>query len=378
MDRRALALALVTASLVAVLVGGVLAVALDKSVTITVDGQDRTVHTYAKNVLGAVAAAGLTVSPHDRLEPAGATQLDDGDNIILNRARELTLVENGHRRQVWTTAVSVRDALLRLGVNPQTGQVDAEPSTPIPLHGMALKLTVNRTITVVDGSKPPRKVATKAGTVRGLLAGLGVSLGPEDVTLPEPETPLDDGDWVQVVRHGGGEVTVTKVLPPPVIEVPDPSLAKGVRVVKEAGEPGELTAVFRVVVRHGKEVSREKIRGGVLAPAKPRIVRVGTNPKLKAPAVPPGAVWDKLAKCEAGGNWRSNTGNGYYGGMQFDAATWRSNGGHKYAPLPHQASREEQIAVAEKVRHSRGGYGAWPACARKLGLSPNSSGGGGA
>lgn len=371
-------MALAAASLVAVLVGGVLAVGLDKSVTITVDGRDRTVHTYAKNVLGAVRAAGLTVSPRDRLEPAGATQLDDGDHIILNRARELTLVENGYRRQVWTTAASVRDALLRLGVNPQPGQVDAEPNTPIPLHGMALKLTVNRTVTLVDGTKPPRKVTTNASTVRGLLAGLGLPLGPEDVTLPDPDTPLDDGDWVQVVRQGGGEITVIKAVPPPVIEVPDPSLAQGIRVVKEPGEPGELTGVFRVVVRHGKEVSRQKIRGGVLRPAKPRIVRVGTNPLLKAPGVPLGAVWDKLARCEAGGNWRANTGNGYYGGMQFDAATWRSNGGHKYAPLPHQASREEQIAVAEKVRHSRGGYGAWPACSRKLGLSRGSSAGGGA
>ena len=124
-----------------------------------------------------------------------------------------------------------------------------------------------------------------------------------------------------------------------------------------------------VVVRGGKEVSRQKIRGGVLAPARPRVVRVGTNPHLKPPRSTRGGDWDRLASCEAGGNWAANTGNGYYGGMQFDAQTWRSNGGHKYAPYPHQASREEQIAVAQKVRDSRGGYGAWPACSRKLGLS---------
>ncbi len=73
--------------------------------------------------------------------------------------------------------------------------------------------------------------------------------------------------------------------------------------------------------------------------------------------------------CEAGGNWDANTGNGYYGGMQFDAHTWRANGGGQHAADPHQASREEQIAVAQKVRDSRGGYRAWPACSRKLGLS---------
>ena len=72
-------------------------------------------------------------------------------------------------------------------------------------------------------------------------------------------------------------------------------------------------------------------------------------------------MWDKLAKCEATGNWSINTGNGYYGGLQFDAGTWKAYGGTEYAALPHQASRAEQIAVASKVRDDRGGYGAWPA-----------------
>ena len=79
-------------------------------------------------------------------------------------------------------------------------------------------------------------------------------------------------------------------------------------------------------------------------------------------------MWDQLATCEAGGNWSTNSGNGYYGGLQFDRQTWVANGGDDYASLPHQAGRDEQIAVATKVRDARGGYGAWPACARKLGL----------
>jgi resuscitation-promoting factor RpfB len=98
-------------------------------------------------------------------------------------------------------------------------------------------------------------------------------------------------------------------------------------------------------------------------------VRIGTNPDAVAPAVGFGAVWDRLAACESGGNWQADTGNGYYGGVQFDRQTWRANGGTDYAPTASQASREEQIAVAQKVRDSRGGYGAWPACSRKLGLS---------
>ena len=77
------------------------------------------------------------------------------------------------------------------------------------------------------------------------------------------------------------------------------------------------------------------------------------------------ATWDALADCESGGNWSINTGNGYYGGLQFSLGTWQAYGGSGY---PHENSREEQIRIATKVRDARGHYGDWPACAAKLGL----------
>ena len=77
-----------------------------------------------------------------------------------------------------------------------------------------------------------------------------------------------------------------------------------------------------------------------------------------------GGVWDRLAQCESGGNWGINTGNGYSGGLQFAQGTWAANGGTGSA---HNASRAEQIRVAERVRASQG-WGAWPACSSKLGL----------
>ena len=77
-----------------------------------------------------------------------------------------------------------------------------------------------------------------------------------------------------------------------------------------------------------------------------------------------GRVWDRLAQCESGGNWSINTGNGYSGGLQFAAGTWRANGGTGSA---HTASRADQIRVAERVRATQG-WGAWPACSAKLGL----------
>lgn len=105
------------------------------------------------------------------------------------------------------------------------------------------------------------------------------------------------------------------------------------------------------------------------APLAPAAAAVPAAPVPAAPARPAvAAVWERLARCEAGGDWGVSTGNGYYGGLQFDLATWRDFGGPEFAARPHEASKEEQVAVAVRVRDARGGYGAWPGCAAKLGL----------
>ncbi|MFF0656228.1 transglycosylase family protein [Micromonospora tulbaghiae] len=89
---------------------------------------------------------------------------------------------------------------------------------------------------------------------------------------------------------------------------------------------------------------------------------------LFGPAAPASADvnWDAVARCESGGNWKINTGNGYYGGLQFSRATWNGYGGQRYAARADLASRSEQIAVAEKVLRGQG-IGAWPVCGRKGG-----------
>jgi hypothetical protein len=105
---------------------------------------------------------------------------------------------------------------------------------------------------------------------------------------------------------------------------------------------------------------------------------VGEGPCPKPPSPPPvvspiayaapsGGVWAMLAQCESTGNWRANTGNSYYGGLQEDLAFWRRYGGLAYAARPDLASASAQIAVAQAGLASQG-YGAWPVCSRRLGL----------
>lgn len=93
----------------------------------------------------------------------------------------------------------------------------------------------------------------------------------------------------------------------------------------------------------------------------------GANTVAAAPGLSDTSVWDTLAQCESGGNWATNTGNGLYGGVQLDQGAWLSNGGGAYAPLPSEATREQQIVIAEKVRAAHG-FTPWSSCADKLGL----------
>lgn len=92
--------------------------------------------------------------------------------------------------------------------------------------------------------------------------------------------------------------------------------------------------------------------------------RVSSPPDVVAAT---GSVWDRLAQCESGGRWGYNGPSGYDGGLQFSPSTWRAYGGSQYAAYAWQASRLQQIAVAERVQAGQG-WGAWPACSRKLGL----------
>ena len=110
-------------------------------------------------------------------------------------------------------------------------------------------------------------------------------------------------------------------------------------------------------------VSAAPISVPVPAPVTQAAPRRTSSPASAAP-VASGSVWDQLAICESGGNWSINTGNGYYGGLQFSLGTWQAVGG---SGLPSDASREEQITRAESVL-ARQGWGAWPACTAKLGL----------
>lgn len=95
---------------------------------------------------------------------------------------------------------------------------------------------------------------------------------------------------------------------------------------------------------------------------------LGIGATAVAPAHASSTVWDKVARCESGGNWKINTGNGYYGGLQFSGSTWRGYGGGAYASQAHHATKAEQIAIARRVLAGQGA-GAWATCGRRAHLT---------
>ncbi|MFF5174460.1 transglycosylase family protein [Micromonospora sp. NPDC000089] len=127
----------------------------------------------------------------------------------------------------------------------------------------------------------------------------------------------------------------------------------------------------RYIARH-RRVSSRRVAVGTLA------VGAATGvAAVLAPAAPASAAsvnWDAIAQCESGGNWHINTGNGFYGGLQFTSGTWAGYGGKKYAARADLASRGEQIAIAEKVLDGQG-IGAWPVCGKKGGSTKSYSSG---
>jgi len=144
----------------------------------------------------------------------------------------------------------------------------------------------------------------------------------------------------------------------------------------QAGSAGARVRDLQIVKHDGVEAYRMITGDRVTAQPVTRVVVVGTKARPVSPPSGGGGggtsyvgsgVWDRLAACESGGNWHINTGNGYYGGLQFSLGTWLAYGGGSYAGRPDLASREQQIAVAERLR-AVSGFSPWPACGRRLGL----------
>jgi uncharacterized protein YabE (DUF348 family) len=354
----------IAALLATIVAGGILGVVRHKTVTIDVDGKIMTVATMRSSVEDVLADQGLHPASGDLVKPAASSGLGDGETITFHRLKTVVLNVDGTPREIKTNAVTVEQALAQQNLGGPTVDVEASRTAPLPVDGAAVSVILPKPVTVVDAKKVSKPVVA-AKTVGDLLADLGAPLSGDDIVTPAADTPVSADMKIAVTRIRTEQVTATEPLTAPDKETPDPTLVKDKREVTTPGKPGSQEVTYSVTTVDGKETKRVKLEAKELTQPVAAEVKVGTKPG--APFVPFGSVWDRLVQCESTGNWAINTGNGFYGGVQFDQNTWDRWGGQEYAPRADLATREEQIAIAEKTLAAQG-WGAWPACSSKLGL----------
>jgi resuscitation-promoting factor RpfB len=356
--------AVVGAVLLALTFAGGYAVAVHKTVTLSVDGLPMTVGTMKPRVIDVVRENGFAVGDHDELYPAGVQPVHQSETIVLRRGRPLQLSIDGQpSRQVWTTALTIDEVLKRLSMS-DAAPLAVSRASRLPLAGMALQVVTPKNVHINDGGVA-RDLRLAAPNVGLLLAAAGAPLEQGDKVVPPAPTPVTDSMRIAVTRIRMQNVTTRMPLPPSMRRIEDPSMNMSRHVVEDPGTPGTQNVTFAVSMVNGVETGRRLVAHEVVRPARPLVQRIGAKPGTEVPPVSNAATWDTVAACEASGNWTINTGNGFYGGVQFNQDTWERNGGLRYAPRADLATREEQIAIAEVTR-GRQGWGAWPVCGARL------------
>ena len=357
----------------AVLVGGAgTALATQKQVTVDVNGEETNVRTYASDVAGALQSAGVDVAPADLVYPAPGEKLASGDTVTVRTAKPVAVVIDGVAQQITSTASTVGELIEQAGV-AGAAAVDADRDQPVT-EGMNVGVTTPKIVALRDGGELTY-VSAAAKTVGDLLSARGVTFDSDDRVSHALTDDIVPGMEIVLDRVTTTDRPETVVVEEPAEYVDDENLDEGVEEIRKEGVQGEKQVIHRTVSVNGVVESEGVAEEKETKKAKPAVIARGTkkaaatagNTGAAAPAVADGSVWDAIAACESGGDWSINTGNGYQGGLQFNPGTWAAYGGTAYAPTADLATREQQIAIAEKTQAAQG-WGAWPACTARLGI----------
>ncbi len=358
---------MVAAVLMAVVATGAGYAAMRKTVHLSVDGSSQDVHVLGGTVRDVLQAQDISLGERDVVVPGLDSPVSDGASVAVKYARPLDVSVDGDEKRYWVTATDVSSALEQIGKGFSNADLSVSRGASIGRGGLALDVVTPKKLTVKIGAHKATKKRITALTVAQALEQMGVKVGKLDKVEPGLGATLGDGDKIVFTDVRKVKRRVTETIGYDTVKREDSGMYSGESETVRAGENGSRKVVYKVTLVNGEVAKRKAVKVTVLRQPVDAIMRVGT--KERAPAATNFAggstVWDRLAQCESGGNWAANTGNGYYGGLQFNLSTWHAYGGPGY---PNTASRATQIAIATKVRNARGGYGAWPACSRSLGL----------
>ncbi|WP_272885146.1 resuscitation-promoting factor [Corynebacterium phoceense] len=370
-NTRSMPLRLATGGVLGTLaVGGVVAATAHKDITVDVNGETMQLATFSTDVKGALEAAGVQVGADDFVSANPDDVLTSGETITVRTSKPVAVTVDGVEKQLSSTALTVQDLLgdmgdIAPGAAVKAAGVDTDGDATVT-DGMKLEVVSPKIIQVNDGGKVTY-TSIAAKTVRDVIEARGIDVDEDDRVTPSMDTPVTEGMTIKVDQVSTTDYDATESFDAEPNYVDDPELERGTEEVRVEGTPGERTVTRRLIMVNGAKESNEIINSKETRPATPATIARGTKEPAAAPAVADGSVWDTLAQCESTGNWAINTGNGFSGGLQFTDSTWQAFGGGEYASQAWQASREQQIAVAQKVQAAQG-WGAWPACTAKLGI----------
>jgi uncharacterized protein YabE (DUF348 family) len=287
--------------------------------------------------------------------------VQDGSVINVNLAKAVKVSLDGAERTISTTSPTVAGLVTELGV-ASASQVSVPKDAQLAVSGSFVSITTPKTVSVVADGKATATTTT-AATVAKVLEDAGVSLGASDRVSQPGNAPVVNDMVIKISRV---DVSKTAKTTEPVafetLTTESSDMFKGEKTVTQAGVAGTTSKSFKLVLVDGREASRTLVSETVSTQPVTEKVTVGTKEKpqpaantgASAPAMMNQGMWDKIAQCESGGNWSINSGNGYYGGLQFDVGTWLSSGGGAYAPNAAAATKAQQIAVANRVYAQRG------------------------
>src|SRR4051812_37049245 len=353
------------------LVAGLVAfVGNNKTITLNVDGQASSVQSFGGTVEQVVKSANLELKPGDRVSPSLDATVQNGTVININQAKEVKVSLDGAEKTVNTTAQDVEDLVTELGV-ASASSVSAPKDATLSLAGSYVSISTPKTVSIVADGKA-NTATTTAPTVGKVLEDSGVTLGANDRTSQPANANVVNNMVIKVSRVDTSQTAVTSEDVPFQTKTADNAdMLKGEKEVTQAGAAGKLERTFKLVLVDGREASRtlvsenvalqpvtEKVTVGTKAKpapqAAPAAAPAAANTGAAAPAMMNEAMWDKIAQCESTGNWSINSGNGYYGGLQFDIRTWIGAGGGAYAPNASLAPKAQQIDIANRVYAQRG------------------------
>jgi resuscitation-promoting factor RpfB len=345
------------------LVGGVGAyVGFEKTVHLSVDGHDRTIHTFDSKVADVLKSEGITTGAHDAVAPAPGDAVVDGQQIAVRYGRQLDVTMDGKDQHVWSTATTVDEAMATLGVRGPNDFVSVSRDEPIGRQGLTFEIRTQRHVNIlVDGKTVP--LDTTSPTVSQALTQAGISLQGQDTATPAPATFPNDGENITVQRIVGTQAVKSEPIDFSVQEIPDPSSIVGARTTVTRGVPGAQQVTYAYLTINGVKQAPKVVAKTVTQQPVAAVVKVGTKPVPTTVAGADALNWAALAKCESGGNPKSIDSSGsYYGLYQFSPSTWAGIGG---SGLPSNATAAEQTYRA-KLLFVRDHSSPWPVCGRLL------------